>query len=107
MTIRPPRPVRPTRNVEPIRELAIVFAVSLALTMFGLRAALSILEIHPWTIAWRVVEMPTMLLVKPLERWELMQRSTIGRLSLAELFALIVVVIASMITLSSLANRRR
>lgn len=89
-----------------MRELAIVAVVSLALVAFGLRAALALLSIHTWTVAWRVVEAPTMIVIAPLERWDAMERTISGQLTVAEVFAALIVSVISVVILSSLANRR-
>ncbi|HUG14083.1 MAG TPA: hypothetical protein VMM78_03610 [Thermomicrobiales bacterium] len=89
------------------RELAIVTVVSFSLASFGLRALLALLDVHTWTVAWRVVELPTMIVVVPLERWGIMERVVIGRLNIAELTAALLVSGVSIVVLSSLANRRR
>jgi hypothetical protein len=107
MSIRPPRPVRPVRNTQLYRELAIVGIVCFLLVSFGLRAVLSLIGIHSWTIAWRVIEIPTMLIVEPLERWSVMQHSIIGQLTIGETAAFGVMAVVALITLASLANQRR
>jgi hypothetical protein len=107
MSIRPLRPARPVRNTPLYRELAIVGIVCFLLVSFGLRAVLSLIGIHSWTIAWRVIEIPTMLIVGPIERWSVMQRSIIGQLTIGEMAALGAIATVSLITLASLANQRR
>jgi len=107
MSIRPPRSHRPARNIDRQREFVTIIVVSFALTAFGLRALQSLIGAPSWTVTWRVVELPTMIFIVPLERWGPMQRTVVGRLTIAEMVASLLVFGVSIVILSSLANRRR
>jgi hypothetical protein len=101
MTIRPPRPAPRRRSSEQVRE-----AVIFLLTSFGI-VLLALASVGPWTVTWRVVKIPTMILVAPLTQWEPLQRELLGRLIVAELLAAALVSGCALVLLSSLANRRR
>ncbi len=107
MSIKPPRAARPSRNTVRWREFATVGLVSLLLILFVLRALLALLDIHTWTAAWRVVAIPTTVVIVPLQQLSILERTLVGRLMIAELLAALVVSVVAIIVLSSLANKRR
>jgi hypothetical protein len=74
--------------------------------MFVLRALMRIAGVRPWVTGWEIVSIPTRLVVEPLERVALLQHHVVNQLTVADVVALIVVVVAAMILLASLAIRR-
>jgi hypothetical protein len=80
--------------------------VALTVILFGLRSLLAILSIAEWTTFWRVVAIPTDLLVRPLELLPELDRTLIGQLSAAELLATGAIGFGALFVLSSLALRR-
>jgi hypothetical protein len=107
MTIRPPRPAPRRRSSEQVREAVIFLLTSFGIVIFWMRVLLALASVGPWTVTWRVVKIPTMILVAPLTQWEPLQRELLGRLIVAELLAAALVSGCALVLLSSLANRRR
>ncbi|HEX5167197.1 MAG TPA: hypothetical protein VFV93_17455 [Thermomicrobiales bacterium] len=106
MAIRPPRATRPPRRTRLVRDLVIIALVSLAVLLFGLRCLLAILGIETWTATWKLVDVPTGLLVAPLEKIDALTQTPIGDLTLATIIVSAVCFLAALVVLGSLANQR-
>jgi hypothetical protein len=88
------------------RDLALTTLAAAALVLFGLRVTLAALDVRTWTLGWRVVNGPTELVVRPLLRVHALERTLVGRLSLADVLAALLAWLAAMLLLATLANRR-
>lgn len=106
MTIRPPRPARRPRDQRPVRDWTITTLASLAAVIVLLRVLLAAADVGSWTMAWRVVELPTQPLVSVLEQLDVLTRTPVGRLTIAEILFAIAVAFAALTLLSSVALRR-
>jgi hypothetical protein len=106
MTIRPPRPARRPRDQRPVRDWTIAILASLALVIMFLRLLLAAFDVGTWTVAWRVVELPTQPFITLLEQLQVLRHTPIGRVTIAELIFAIVVGVVALTTLSSTALRR-
>ena len=67
---------------------------------------MALFAVDSTTIAWRVVDRPTGLLIEPLERIEPLARTPIADLTIATLLVAVIVSLAALVTLGTLANRR-
>jgi hypothetical protein len=106
MAIRPPRAARPPRRTRLVRDIVIVTIVSAVVLLFGLRLLLELIGIETWTATWRVVDLPTGLLVDPLERIGSLAETPVSDVSFASLIVAGVSFLAALIVLGTLANRR-
>ena len=106
MAIRPPRAARKPRSSQLARDLVVIAIVATFVLLFLLRSLMSLIGIATWTGAWRLVDVPTGLLVGPLERIETLDQTPIGDLSIATLVVTVLVVVAGLVALGTLANRR-
>jgi hypothetical protein len=79
---------------------------SSAIVLFVLRAALRIVGVRPWVTGWEIVNLPTGLVVGPMERVHVLQQNIVNQLTVADAIALVVVVVAAMLILASVAVRR-
>lgn len=107
MALRPPRPTRRPRAPNQSRDVAIVAIVSLLAVLFGLRATLALSGAGDWSIFWRVVALPTDILVRPLLVLPRLDQTVAQELTVAEIVAPIIVGALALFALSSLALRRR
>lgn len=106
MAIRPPRRIRQQRDAIRLRQYARVAAISLVVVVVGLRVLMAAVDVAPWTIAWRIVDLPTGLLVELPQRLEPLRRTPLGRLTVADLLLALVVGFGAMTLLSATALRR-
>jgi hypothetical protein len=106
MTIRPPRPVRRPRDQRPVRDWTITSLISLAVVIVLLRVLLAAFDVGPWSIAWRVVALPTDPIIALLNHLDVLKRTPVGRLTLGDLLFAVAVGIGALTTLSSIALRR-
>jgi hypothetical protein len=88
------------------RDLILSTLAAAALVLFGLRVVLAALEVETWTLGWRVVNLPTNLVVRPLLRVGALERTLMGRLTIADVLAALLAWLAAMLLLATLANRR-
>ena len=106
MSIRPPRPARRPRDQRPVRDWTIASLAALGVVILLLRVLLAALDVGTWTLAWRVVALPTQPFIIVLEQLDVLQRTPVGRLSVAELILAIIVWVGALTMLSSVALRR-
>src|SRR4051794_16711828 len=106
MSIRPPRPPRRPREQRPVRDWTSVGIISLVAIIVLLRIALAAFDVGTWTVAWKLVELPTEPVVDLLLRVALLTRTPIGHLTLAEIILGVVCGFGAMTALSSVALRR-
>jgi hypothetical protein len=106
MAIRPPRPPRRRARPGNARDILLSVLASTAILLFALRALMHIADVRPWVTGWEIVNLPTGLVVGPLERAEVLQHHIINQLTVADIVALVVVTVAAMVVLASLAIRR-
>jgi hypothetical protein len=106
MAIRPPRAARRPRRTRLVRDIVIVMIVSAVVLLFGLRLLMELIGIETWTATWRVVDLPTGLLVDPLERVDSLAETPISDLSYASLIVAGLSFVGALIVLGTLANRR-
>jgi hypothetical protein len=88
------------------RDLLLSTIAAAAMVLFGLRVALAAFNVKTWTLGWRVVDLPTNLVVRPLVRVSALDRTLVGRLTLADLLAALLAWLIAMLLLATLANRR-
>jgi hypothetical protein len=89
-----------------VRDLVIIALVSLAVLLFGLRCLLALLGIETWTATWKLVDLPTGLLISPLEKVDALAQTPVGDLTLATIIVSAACFLAALLILGSLANRR-
>jgi hypothetical protein len=89
-----------------VRDLAIIVLASSVLVLLVLRLAMAALDIATWTVGWRVVAAPTGPLVAPLESIEVLTRTPVGRMTLADVLASAVLGVLVMLMFASLTIRR-
>jgi hypothetical protein len=106
MAIRPPRAARRPRRTQLVRDLVIVTIVATVVLLFALRCLMSLLGIETWTAAWKLVDTSTGLVVSPLERVDAFAETPIGDLSVATIAISVLVFVAALVILATLANRR-
>lgn len=106
MAIRPPRQARPRRRPARQRDLIITIIASTLITTFGLRFLAALIGVAAWTSAWRVVDMPTRLIVQSLAQIPYFDSEIVGRLTVADTAAVILVGALTLLALASLSLRR-
>lgn len=106
MAVRPPRQRRPRRPPGRLRDLVVTGIAALVLVLFGLRLALAALSIATWTLGWRVVDLATRPLVAPLGAFDVLDRTPVGRLTLADLLTALICAVLALLSLAALAVRR-
>lgn len=106
MTVRPPRPRRVRRRSGRTRDWLLVVIASGLLVVFGLRVCMAALDVQTWTLGWRLVDLPTSPLVKPLASFDPLSATPLGRLTVADLLAAFVAFVVSLLLLASLTIRR-
>lgn len=106
MAIRPPRAARRPRRTRLVQDLVVIAIVATVVLLFALRCLMAILGIETWTAAWQLVDRPTGLLVKPLERVDAFAQTPIGDLTVASIVVSAISFVAALVVLGTLANRR-
>lgn len=106
MAIRPPRQARPRRRPARQRDLLITVVASALIVAFGLRFLAALAGVQPWTSAWRVIAMPTDIVVDPLSRVPYLDSTIVSRLSVADTLAFLLVATLALLALASLSLRR-
>jgi hypothetical protein len=106
MAIRPPRAARRPRRTRLVRDLIVIGIVSTTMLLFGLRCFLAMFSIETWTATWNLVDLPTSLLISPLERVDAFAQTPIGDLTVATIVVTAIVFVAALVALGTLANRR-
>jgi hypothetical protein len=89
-----------------MRDWTVATVTALAMVTVGLRVLLAAVGIGPWTVAWRVVELPTQPFISVLELGDILDRTLVGHLTIAEVIFATVTGIAALTILSSTALRR-
>lgn len=79
---------------------------SACITLFGLRFLSALVGVKPWTTAWRVIDMPTGLIINPLSHIPVFDNTIISRLTVADVVAFVVVAGIALVSLASLSLRR-
>lgn len=106
MAIRPPRQARPRRRPDRQRDLLVTVVASTLITVFGLRFLAALLGVEPWTSAWRVIRLPTGVVVEPLSRIPYFDSIIVNRLTVADTVAFVLVATVALLALASLSLRR-
>lgn len=108
MALRLPEPRRPDRRhaSSTRRDLLVATVAALLLIMFFLRVVLILVEVQPWIISWRLVELATLPLVWPLQLVEFFNQNIVGELTIADLTAFAIVAILALYLVASLTVRR-
>lgn len=106
MAIRPPRAAKPPRRTRLVRDLIVIALVSTVVMLFGLRSVMAALGVETWTAAWTLVDLPTGLLVSPLENMDAFAQTPVGDLTVATITLAVISFVAALIVLGTLANRR-
>lgn len=106
MAIRLPRAVRRPRRTRLVRDLVIIATVASIVLLFALRSLMAAIGIETWTAAWRLVNLPTGLLVTPLERIDALAQTPAGDLTVATIVVTAGSFVTALMVLGSLANRR-
>jgi len=89
-----------------VRDLVIIAIVTTAVVFFGLRVVLALIGIETWTATWRLIDLPTGLIVEPLERVDALADTPISDVSLASLIVTVLTFVVALVVLATLANRR-
>lgn len=105
MAIRPPRAARRSPRTRLVRDLVIIAIVSTAVLLFALRCLMALLSLQTWTAAWRIVGIPTSLLIAPLERIDAFAQTLVGNLSVATILVSTACFVIALVVLGSLANQ--
>lgn len=74
--------------------------------LFALRSVMALLGVETWTAAWRLVDIPTGLLVSPLETMDAFAQTPVGNLTVATMVVSVISFFAALLVLGTLANRR-
>lgn len=106
MAIRPPRAARRPRRTRLVRDLVVIAIVSTVVLLFALRCLMAMLGIETWTAAWTLVDLPTGLLISPLERVDAFAQTPVGDLTVATIVVSAISFVAALVVLGTLANRR-
>lgn len=106
MSIRPPRRARQRRDALRLRQYARVAGISLVVVIVALRVLMASVDVAPWTIAWRIVDLPTGPLVELPQRITLLRQSPLGRLTIADLLLALMTCAVALTLLSASALRR-
>lgn len=106
MAIRPPRATRRPRRTRFASDLTVIVIVATVVLLFALRLVMAAIGIETWTAAWRLIDLPTGLLVSPLENIDAFAQTPIGDVTVAAIVVSAVAFVAALIILGSLANRR-
>lgn len=106
MAIRPPRAARRPRRTRQVRDIVIIAIVSTVVLLFGLRLVMALFGIETWTATWRLVDLPTSLIVEPLERVDALAETPFNDLSFASIIVAVLSFVTALIVFGTLANRR-
>lgn len=79
---------------------------SALITVFGLRFLAALFGVEPWTSAWRVIALPTGVVVEPLSRIPYFDSTIVSRLTVADTIAFVLVATLALLALASLSLRR-
>lgn len=80
--------------------------VATVVLLFALRSVMALLGVETWTAAWRLVDIPTGLLVSPLETMDAFAQTPVGNLTVATMVVSVISFFAALLVLGTLANRR-
>lgn len=106
MSVRPPRPRRPARRPNRVRDLPIIVGVALALTAFWLRSLMALFDVAEWLAAWRLIDGMTSPVIAFLQLLPVFERSIIARLTVADVVATLAITFGAFFCLASLSIRR-
>lgn len=106
MAIRPPRAARRPRRTRLVRDLVVIAIVATVVLLFALRCVMALFGVETWTATWRLVNVPTGLLVSPLERVDAFAQTPIGDLTIATIVVSAISFVSALLVLGTLANRR-
>ncbi len=106
MAIRPPRGARRPRRTRLVRDLIVIAAVATVVLLFALRCLMALIGVETWTAAWRLVDIPTGLLISPLENVDSFAQTPAGDLTVATIVVSVFSFVVALIVLGTLANRR-
>lgn len=106
MALRPLRPRRPPRRASRVRDVPIVVLVATIVVACWLRAIMALLGVAEWLAAWRLVNAITLPAVRVLHAAPLFDEVIVARLTIADIFLVLLVTVGAMFALASLAIRR-
>ncbi len=106
MAIRPPRTTRRPRRTRLASDLTVIVVVVTVVLLFVLRLLMAAIGIETWTAAWNLVDLPTGLLVSPLENVDPFAQTPVGDLTIASIVISLAVFVGALVVLGTLANRR-
>jgi hypothetical protein len=106
MAIRPPRAARRPRRTRLASDLTVIAIVATVVLLFALRCVMAILGIETWTAAWELVDLPTGLLVTPLESVDAFAQTPVNDLTVATITVSAISFVAALVVLGTLANQR-
>ncbi len=89
-----------------MRDLIVIAVVATGVLLFALRCLMAIIGVETWTAAWRLVDIPTGLLISPLESVEAIAQTPAGDLTVATIVVSALSFVVALVVLGTLANRR-
>jgi len=89
-----------------VRDLIVIAVVATGVLLFALRCLMAIIGVETWTAAWRLVDIPTGLLISPLESVEAFAQTPAGDLTVATIVVSALSFVVALVVLGTLANRR-